>query len=526
MNMRKYTVVFLAVALLLSALGTVSAQNEYSDVIIDEEGDVSYFRPNDPFPIQVEKPNADIIQVELSSEGSTVSVSLTVLGEILDHQDDDNVSISYRIWFQDEDGTGYFIQSDGYETFFTADGYPYETKETTGIGTDTLSVSFSAEEIGEPATLELTDAEIWMTVEDDEGVHTYRDTATAEDDEEDEEDPVEFEPVNFELNIEPTTGEAPLDVLITVSADNEGETDGEIPVMTDDQIEPIYILEVPAESSAEESFDHTFYEEDVYSISFGYLSETVIVTGDEDDDPPEDEYSDVITDPEDDVMRATGEGEEDWEFVENPDIDIIRVEISESDGIVTVSLTVKGTIRDHPDFIYQIYMKDGYDGTYDIEYSDGESSLTIHELYSADVAIDGVGTDTLDVVFVREQINNPGELLISKVETYNEGMGEVDMAGPDAEYPPGYDDFVDPDDPDDPDDNGDDDETSMFLWIMPIVAVIVIALVLVIFLMKKKGDREEPPQEPPYEQPQEQPPYEQHQQQDQTENTPPPPRSD
>ncbi len=489
MKMEKYMAAVLASALLLSVLGAVSAHVEYSDVIIDEEGDVSYFRPNDPFPIQDEKPNADIIQVELSSEGSTVSVSLTVVGEILDHQDDDNVSISYRIWFQDEDGTGYFIQSDGYETFFYVDGYPYETEETKGIGTDTLSVSFSAEEIGEPATLELTEAEIWMTVEDDEGVHTYRDTATADDDEEDDEndDIVGFEPENLELNIEPTTGESPLEVLITISADNTGETDGGIPVMIDDKIEPIYILEVPAESSAEESLDHTFYEEDVYSISFGYQSETVIVTGDEDDDPPEDEYSDLITDPEDDVMRATGEGEEDWEFVESPDIDITRVEISESDEIVTVSLTVKGTIRDHPDFIYQIYLKDGYDGTYDIRYSDGESSLMIHELYSADVAIGGVGTDTLDVVFAREQIYNPGELLISKVETYNEGMAEVDMAGPDTEYPPGYDD-PDPADPVDPDpvDNGeeDDDDEGIpgFSFILLTTAMII---ALLIYRIKK-----------------------------------------
>jgi len=155
---------------------------EYQDLIIDEEGDVSYWTTLDPYAKQVDEPDADISRVELSTVEDTISVSLTVLGEIIDNQEYDEY-ILYQVWLLDEDSKLYWIQSDGYETNFAAGSDVHET-QTTGIGTNTLTVSFSAEDIGKPEMLELRDAEVMKTVEDDDGVgHYYRDTATAEDDE-------------------------------------------------------------------------------------------------------------------------------------------------------------------------------------------------------------------------------------------------------------------------------------------------------------------------------------------------------
>ncbi|MFO8110786.1 MAG: hypothetical protein R6U17_09770 [Thermoplasmata archaeon] len=48
------------------------------------------------------------------------------------------------------------------------------------------------------------------------------------------------------------------------------------------------------------------------------------------------QYSDVVNDPEGDVRRWASEDE--WKFTDNPDIDITRVKISETDDWVVVSL--------------------------------------------------------------------------------------------------------------------------------------------------------------------------------------------
>ncbi len=198
-------------------------------------------------------------------------------------------------------------------------------------------------------------------------------------------------------------------------------------------------------------------------------------------------YSDVVTDPTGDVMQATGPEPDDWKFVENPDIDIIRAEISETDDFVIVSLTVKGIIVDHVDYIYEIYLKDDLDNLIDISYSNGDLNMIVYGHYHVDAAVDGVGTDTLSIAFTREQIYEPNDLFISKIETYNEGQAQVDFAGPDAEYPPGYDENGDDngDDPpengddngDDPPENGDEDDSPGFAFLLMGIALVSAVLI-------------------------------------------------
>ncbi len=153
MRYRKYLVAFTALVLMTAFAGLSTAQ--YEDVIIDDEGDVQYFAPGEWLPTEVEKPDADISRVELNTVGGTISVSLTVVGEILEL--DEGLEFVYNIYLLDQDNILYWIQYDGRHTVLAVDGNEYET-EVTGIGTGTLTVSFSAVDIGEPATLDLRDA--------------------------------------------------------------------------------------------------------------------------------------------------------------------------------------------------------------------------------------------------------------------------------------------------------------------------------------------------------------------------------
>ncbi|MFO8109600.1 MAG: hypothetical protein R6U17_03625 [Thermoplasmata archaeon] len=84
-----------------------------------------------------------------------------------------------------------------------------------------------------------------------------------------------FVPENLVLEVEPTEGEEPLEVTLTVSARNAGLLDGTIDVVVDDAV--VYTLDIPAEGSAEHTFTHTFDEPGTYEIEFDELTETVAV---------------------------------------------------------------------------------------------------------------------------------------------------------------------------------------------------------------------------------------------------------
>ncbi len=175
------------------------------------------------------------------------------------------------------------------------------------------------------------------------------------------------------------------------------------------------------------------------------------------------EYSDVVTDPAGDVMRYVDDGV--YKHVENPNIDIRKVEISEDNGDVTVSLTVEGSITDDPDIYYEIMMTDGGEGEFEVKYNNGECTITAYLPYDGGVFgnqdvphnITGVGTSTMNIEFRRDHIGSPDALQIFVVSALNEGVFEVDLAGPGG-IPEGE--LVEDDDPvddgDDAPDNGDD----------------------------------------------------------------------
>jgi len=89
-------------------------------------------------------------------------------------------------------------------------------------------------------------------------------------------DPESFAPVNLELDVDPISGEPPLTADIYVSAENVGEEHGYIDVLIDGTV--VYTLDLPTQSSADHSFQHTFDNVGEYLIEFRHLSETVTVS--------------------------------------------------------------------------------------------------------------------------------------------------------------------------------------------------------------------------------------------------------
>ncbi len=279
-----------ALALLLAIPGLSSGQ--YEQVIIDDEGDVSHTTSLDPYGTTVERPNVDIIQVMMTESGGTITVSFRVAGEILDITED--LEFVYNIYLLDENDILYWIQYSGGDSVLAVDGQEYDT-ETHGIGTDTLSVTFSLDDIGSPNALEIRDAETMKTFDDDEGVtHWFRDTATDDD----------FQPVNYQMEIVPTIGTAPLEVTIGVSAENTGSTDGEVAITVDNEV--IETLEVPAGDDASDTFTYTLNEGGSYTVVFGDEMEYVTV-----DDVEEDVPDDEVPDDEDDYETGPGDDEDD-----------------------------------------------------------------------------------------------------------------------------------------------------------------------------------------------------------------------
>ncbi len=142
------------------------------------------------------------------------------------------------------------------------------------------------------------------------------------------------------------------------------------------------------------------------------------------------QHSHVVQDPQGDVVLETYTDR--IEGVERPNVDIVKAEMSEKDGMVTVSLTVKGTITSSPDIHYYIWIHDGgvLDGAHvsgGIIYSNGECRLERgvgHEVL--ELAATGVGTSKLSVSFALEEIGNPSYLYISRVETFEYFMNAAE----------------------------------------------------------------------------------------------------
>ncbi len=479
MNKKMYLTAVVVLSMFIAPSMSSMAEEPYSHVITDPEDDVNHIHGTG-WTFDVERPNIDIIRAEVFESGGTVTFLLTVKGTILSHE-----NISYYMYLDDDEDGFYMVNYiDDYCQIWASNdkGWSMYEVEASGIGTDTLVVTTTLEELLNPDMLRFNAVYTYDHV--DYGEY-YWDYAYPEDDDDDN----GFIPVNHSLSVYPTYGTAPLTVDIVAEVENIGDGEGEVAITIDGTV--VDLVFVGPNGHATWTLDHTFDEPGTYVMRFGDEMTSVTVE-------PDEPYSHVITDPEGDVIKWMSETE--WVFVQNPDIDITEVEIYEVDGMVTVSLTVKGNIRDHPDIQYIIHMIDGNQGEFNIDYHNGICEVMASIGYDTggfanrfEAATNIVGTNTLVVHFNRAQIGNPEILWISYVATYDEGNREVDYAGPDAEYPPGYDDNGDDngdengapgngDDGDDneeapPDDNGDDDDSPGFAFLLMGFALISAVLI-------------------------------------------------
>lgn len=258
------------------------------------------------------------------------------------------------------------------------------------------------------------------------------------------------------------------------------------------------------------------------------------------------QYNDSFTDSTGDVWYYQyTETKFQWkEGVERPDIDITRVEVSESGNTITVSLRVKGTISNRNEVVYEISLEDENEDTYQVLFTGGQCYLEGPNSYMM-LEASGVGTSTLETSVSLSEINNPSSLDV--VEAYSwdwidaEGEGEYyyDVAGPEATSPTGS-------------SNGDDSSGeiteewldrllagSLFCIalgvIIPIIILVVI-IVLIFKLLKSDEDKGQHPSQQYQQQPQQyqQPPPEQQQEQTppspdesgESSSTPPPPEDE
>lgn len=77
----------------------------------------------------------------------------------------------------------------------------------------------------------------------------------------------QFLPENVQLEVDPHSGEAPLNVTISMSAENIGTANGTLNLTIDGMVE--HEMEFPAESEKSEEIIYTFNDPGTYLLAFG-----------------------------------------------------------------------------------------------------------------------------------------------------------------------------------------------------------------------------------------------------------------
>ena len=196
MKIKKYVVAIIVLTTLLLAPAIASAQ--YSDSISDSTGDVFHWEWDGTsyrWRENVERPDIDITGASIRESGGYIYASIEVKGTIRA-----TYEIHYNIMLVDEDGESYDIwYTDG--VGYIQSPYFYGTLEqVSGVGTSTLEVVLSLEDLGYPASLEIASVETHDWLDDVESGEYYLDTAGPEadepiedDDEDDDNDEFEFD---------------------------------------------------------------------------------------------------------------------------------------------------------------------------------------------------------------------------------------------------------------------------------------------------------------------------------------------
>lgn len=152
------------------------------------------------------------------------------------------------------------------------------------------------------------------------------------------------------------------------------------------------------------------------------------------------QYEQVLIDEEGDVLRIDGDSHTP---AHRPNVDISQVAVSESGGVITVSLTVVGTITDQENLSYMASLiVDEYSVLFLI-YENGDGIVTMNFFESVENSTVGSGTSTLSFMFTLEDIGDPESLILwsaMTMELVEEGGSDVmyqDFVFND-DYDPGY----------------------------------------------------------------------------------------
>lgn len=330
-------------------------------------------------------------------------------------------------------------------------------------------------------------------------------------------DPTGFAPIDLELDVDPISGEPPLTVTITVSAENVGAETGSIDVIVDGTV--AYSLEIPAGDTADHSFTHTFNTVGEYDIVFGHITRTVTV----------EEAVDTYT------LTVNVEGEGTVDIV--PD----QVEYDEGTEVTLTATPSSGWIFSHWTGDHPVGQSEERTITVTM---DGNKGITAHfeevtDLIDSSVEItspeDGTTIETDSVMvqwtsqegtyqIIRHEVRlntgtwiDVGVALQHTFEDLEDGeytvtVRVVDLHGNEDTDSVTF--TVDTDDTHIPPD--DDDSTLMDLlsdywWILLLLVIVVIIVVVLVAKRGKKGPVEEQYEEPYQEQYEEQPyqePYE------------------
>ncbi len=174
-------VVVLLVMMILVGFASVPAQAQYSDSIDDSTDDVDYWRVTDneyEWKENVERPDIDIVRASIEKSGGDIQVELEVKGSVRNESE-----LWYTISLEDEEGEAYNIHIGQSMYGGTCHlGYPnggktLDEQNYSGFGTSTFTVSFSLDEVGNPASLEITSVGTYDWLEAENQGEYYYDEA-------------------------------------------------------------------------------------------------------------------------------------------------------------------------------------------------------------------------------------------------------------------------------------------------------------------------------------------------------------
>lgn len=159
----------LAITTILIVPAFASAQ--YNDSVNDSKGDVWYYQYTETkfrWKEGVERPDVDITEVSIEKSGDNIRVSIKVKGTISSTSE-----VQYQVYLEDNQENGYNLNFNAGECYIIAQN-AYLSLPSTGSGTSTLEITFSLSEVGNPSSLEITEAysHDWIDAEG-EGEYYY-----------------------------------------------------------------------------------------------------------------------------------------------------------------------------------------------------------------------------------------------------------------------------------------------------------------------------------------------------------------